>query len=665
MQFGVHVLRSMLVVAAVTLALAALLLGCGREPGEREFDEGLRQLKRGNHARAKVLFEKSITKRPASADNALALNYLGIVSTQLGQLDRAIDEFEESRHRDATLFEPTYNLGVLMYRGGNADRAQSLLAEAASVDLNDARALEFLGHIHLTQQEWPAARRVLYQALERAPNSPAVLTAIASAVLHLEGADVAVSHLMRALESDPDYPPALFNLAVVNEQELRNPDKAAAFFRKYLDVAPAAAQAGYARNAYERLMASSSVPPQEPEITEVPDVPPDADRPGVVKGADGKKKEESLRALLKQARTAADHEDTEQALTLCLKAADIAKGRGDEKSREIALKAAVHLCPDEARAHYAWADCLAEKGEHAAALESFKRALVLSPTSTDAHKGLAAAAVETGELDAALVALKRAVRIAPHDVESLWALAILYDQNLGIPEQAAKSYREFGRRFPADPRIVKARERLNVLEPPSETEPEQRAAPDATIAWPDDLGEREEDAGAHSFVRRLQIHKPLLRNTRAAVQAYNRGTIYQEREDWDRAIYYYTRAIENDNTFPNAYYNLGTVYRVTRDLDLAKDAYLYALELRSDLISARYNLALVYIDLKRYTAAAEQLRTVLEAQPSYAPAHYALGLMYSKNDQTINRARQHYQRFLELSPSDPAARTVREWLREN
>ena len=58
----------------------------------------------------------------------------------------------------------------------------------------------------------------------------------------------------------------------------------------------------------------------------------------------------------------------------------------------------------------------------------------------------------------------------------------------------------------------------------------------------------------------LKFKPTMVRNTHAAVQAYNRGTLYQQQEDWDRAIYYYTRAVENDDTFATAFFNLGAVY---------------------------------------------------------------------------------------------------------
>ncbi len=242
--------------AAGVLCLAGFLLGCGGEPGERAYADGLRELREGRDARAKVLLEKSIARRPASEENALAYNYLGVASSRLGQRDKAIDEFEESRRLNPELFEPAYNLAVLLYEGGNVQRAIQLLHEAATRHKEDTRALEYLGRIYLAEGDAVSARRVLNDALDRLPGTPSVLTALALAEGRLGGADAAVSYLMRALEQEPDYAPALFNLGLTCERELNDADRAVTFYGRYLNTAPEGRQREYARKAYENLLLS-------------------------------------------------------------------------------------------------------------------------------------------------------------------------------------------------------------------------------------------------------------------------------------------------------------------------------------------------------------------------------------------------------------------------
>ena len=74
---------------------AVLLFGCGREPGQREYEKGVRALRAGEPVQAKTYLEKSINKRPGSDANAAAFNYLGVARWKLGETDRAIEAFEE------------------------------------------------------------------------------------------------------------------------------------------------------------------------------------------------------------------------------------------------------------------------------------------------------------------------------------------------------------------------------------------------------------------------------------------------------------------------------------------------------------------------------------------------------------------------------------------
>ncbi|MBU1909705.1 MAG: tetratricopeptide repeat protein, partial [Verrucomicrobia bacterium] len=257
----------------------------------------------------------------------------------------------------------------------------------------------------------------------------------------------------------------------------------------------------------------------------------------------------------------------------------------------------------------------------------------------------------------------------PENPEALWLLATLYDQTLEMTEQAARTYRDFERRFPGDPRVVRARERLKELQPPrAEPPPAIRVEPAPTTTPPARSTPpappaatptpRETEGGA----RRLQFKLPATRNLQAAVQAYNRGTVYQQQGDLDRAIFFYLRAVENDDSFATAFFNLGIVYAARREFDLAKDAYRLALERQPDLVGARYNLAVALAQEGDPAGAVEQYRLILKTRPDHAASHYALGLLYAENPGAHALARRHYEAFLKYAPDHPSAAVVRRWL---
>jgi tetratricopeptide (TPR) repeat protein len=642
-------------------------LGCGGGPGERKFQNGIREYERGSYVRAKTLFEKSINERPGSGANAAAYNYLGLAEWKLGQLQRAIDAFEYSRRLNPALVEPTYNLAAILYESGDLSRVTILLDEAALADPSDSRALEFLGSIYTRAGKWQEARRVLFGALARSPQSPRVLTALAMAEIHASGADKAIFYLMQALEKKTDYAPALFNLGVIYWQDMKDKAQAAAYFKKYIEVEGSNPHADYARRAVEDMTAvptplaatdvvstvavpyverpvvpTSKMEAQPASGVELPSAPP----PSAARILDN---------LLKSAKTEIEKGNVQTALNLCLEAAGKAERAGDVTLQENTLRGCVQLCFDQPRAHYALGRFLSDHGQYDAALKAFKQAIVLDPKFTMAQLALADAAVKTDEIDAALVAIKQAIQLEPNNPDTFWSLAVLYDQELQNSDKVAQAYRQFADRFPGDPRVIKAQERLTALAPP----PVRHAPPARPVApapAPAPRPTAQPPAGA------LRLKPTVVRNTHAAVQAYNRGTLYQQQEDLDRAIYYYTRAVENDDTFATAFFNLGSVYWAKGEYATAKEAYLRAVRIQPNMIAARYNLALIGRELKEKSDALEQLHLLLKDHADYAPGHYLLGMLYADDPATVGLAKDQYKAFLELAPNDPAAPVVRNWI---
>jgi superkiller protein 3 len=348
--------------------------------------------------------------------------------------------------------------------------------------------------------------------------------------------------------------------------------------------------------------------------------------------------------------------NVQAALNLCLEAAGKAERAGDAALQEKALRECVKLCFDQPRAHYALGRFLCDRGQYDASLKAFKQAIILDPKFALAQLGLADAAIKAGEVDAALVAIKQAIQLEPGNPDASWSLAELYDRELQNKDKAAQMYRQFADRFPGDPRVIKAQERLNEIAPP----PVRRAPPTAPVVQAPAAAPAPRPTAQPTG--RLRIKPTMVRNTHAAVQAYNRGTLYQQQEDLDRAIYYYTRAVENDDTFATAFFNLGSVYWAKGEYGMAKDAYARTIQLEPDMIAARYNLALISRELKEKSAAIEQLGILLKDHPDYAPGHYLLGMLYADDPATVGLAKEQYKAFLELAPNDPAAPVVRNWV---
>ncbi len=768
------------------LGVVVLLLGCYDQPGQEELNDAKTEYERGNFVRAKTLLENAISKYPGSELNAGAYNRLGVINWRLGLVEEAVDAFNDSRRLNPEDVTPTYNLAVVYAKSGDSEQSVALFNEAKLMDGMDTRALEYQAQVYAKQGDWASARQALYEALDRAPESPRILTALALAELNTEGADSAISYLSQALEKNPSYAPALYNLATIQKDVLNNSQEARAYYRQFLELETSGPYVVKARRAlmerspvtppaavrptptplpvatvYLRQTPtphSTATPVPTPTLTPTPVATPTPRRlptatplptptplptatlapaPTPLPTATPVPTPTPLPAptliptppptatpvpsptptptpsptptprptptpipfpeydaFIQQAAGLVAQGNTKDAFNAYIQAAKLARSKDRIDLFEQTLQKAVSDCFDQAPAHFALGKHLSSKGENQAALNCFKQAAVLKPDSDSIMKAMAAAATQCEEYDTALIAWKKVVELDRNSADAYWMLASVYEE-MGSREKAAQAYEEFMRMFPEDVRIIQARRKVNELrvkEPVIQRQTvtissgspvenvTNRTSPAAAAPVPTPKVTAEPPR-AHRFARpvaeetpvptvtppsrQLTYNKTVVRKERAAIQSYNRGTHYLSAGEYDRAIYYFKRAIENDDTFALAFYNLGSAYLSTGDLDLAREAYLNALRLQEDMVGARYNLALIYHEMKQDSAAEKQALEILRRQPDHASAHMLLGMIYADQPGQTEKAMQHYGEYLKLSPNSPDARSIQRWMREH
>jgi len=672
-------MRFLSYILILTLSAAALS-GCSKPSGQRELDSGIRELKRENFVRAKALLEKSIARRPGHTDNAMAHNYLGIASWRLGKFSEAMTAFEDSRRLNPNLIEPVYNLGVLAAERDDMKSAARYLNEAATMNRTDPRALEYLAELYMERNQWPQARNSLYSALDREPRSSRIYNSIAAVHVALNQPNEALESLMMALESDTRYAPSLFNLAVLYDTQIGDAEQARAYYKRFISTASRDAKAPQARAAMNRIEEKGTlvtvVPPVTPlnpdepliapgEVSDVEIIPVVqavvTTTPAVAESPVATTEPESTAStktppardsgydtLLRQAEDKAKAGQIQQSIDTYVRAAELAANERRTDLQEKAYREAVRVAIDQPRAHALLGQHLYDRGKYDQAERAFRQAATLNGDYAPAQLGLARLAMRKNEYDAALVHFRKVISSDPTLSDAQWEFAQLYDKNLELPENAARAYRDFARNFPNDPRKQAALARAETLSP----------APKAVQALPSNSSLPESSASA----RRLDYRVPTTRNTVAATTSSNRAGVYHEQRDWDRAIYFYLRALENDDQLPGVFYNLGICYTMKGDYDLARDAYRRAIALQPGNVDAKYNLALLYRENDDDATAIRLLNEVVKGKADYATAHYALGLIYSDKPENYAKARQHYEKFLSIAPNDRSAPVIRQWL---
>lgn len=650
--------------------------------------DGREALEEGEPEEALAKLTSVLEGEPSDSLRARVLNDRGVVHLRRGDSEQAALDFEASRRVDEKLAAPVYNLAVLHYQEGRLEPAEALFEQAATLayDPTDARALEYLALIEHRRGNPVVAETRLMEAMERHPGSPRIRSALAEARLMADEPGEAVEYLLGALEADPAYAPAYFNLAVIHETRLADPDSAAHYYRQFIGQEP---EPGPALTlARERTTQPTTVsgagrtsePGGSRAGTESGETRASEqgsqrtssarqgrdDSSGTHRATTPPREPDTVEGHLARARTlaGADQEPNAYRSFLAALALAQAEGRGDPEMEKI-LQETVAACPRQPGAHYNFGLFLAERKRNEEGLACFRNSVALSPQSVPGYLGMAQTAVRTGQDKVALLALNRALRLEPDHPDALWGVAGLYDQNPSQSADALDAYRRFAAQHRDDPRAAKARERIQALTTalPPETETTRNApdTPDQDRTRSANVPEQTQPT-APQRPRTSEPRAPGSRNTREAIAAFNRGNSHQARNEWDQAVEQYAQAVQHDPTMIKAHYNLGVAYHRLGKPDQAQAAYETCIRLDPCYVNGRYNLALLHREEGEPRAAVEQLGKLLACDARQAKAHYVMGLIYADAAGGRDVAIQHFRQFLRLSPQDPAAPQVREWL---
>ena len=181
------------------------------------------------------------------------------------------DYFNAGRHFQRALdYQPenasaAFNLGVVLWRTGKKEKAIEYLTQAAMLAPGNPKPPQYLGMVLMETGREPEARQTLTQALALAPEDPWTLNALAMVSYQERETGNAQLLLQKALNAISNYPPALFNMAVLSRDRLEKPEDAIHYFESFLAAAGATnRQAFLAKVAIEQLRKPPIVRVKEP-----------------------------------------------------------------------------------------------------------------------------------------------------------------------------------------------------------------------------------------------------------------------------------------------------------------------------------------------------------------------------------------------------------------
>lgn len=145
---------------------------------------------------------------------------------------------EQALERDPDLVGAYYVKAVAARRAGKLSEAGSALERAVELDPTFAAAYLALATVLKESGDVAGALKAHRRTVAAAPENMEARFALAVALRQGGHLDEAITEYRKITQLDPDLPEAYYNLAVLYLQEKREPDLAAQYFQRYLELDP-------------------------------------------------------------------------------------------------------------------------------------------------------------------------------------------------------------------------------------------------------------------------------------------------------------------------------------------------------------------------------------------------------------------------------------------
>lgn len=171
---------------------------------------GMIQGKTGRGGDAVESFRKVVALEPASADAHLNL---GIALADQYNRPEGFKEFQEAARLDPKSADVHYNLGRFYFESANYEEARKELEEAVRLDPNQGSALYFLALTAKQDNDLDRSTALFEKVIVLQPQNPDAQFLLGQNLEHQGKTSEAIAHWKLALEADPNYSQALYNLA--------------------------------------------------------------------------------------------------------------------------------------------------------------------------------------------------------------------------------------------------------------------------------------------------------------------------------------------------------------------------------------------------------------------------------------------------------------------
>lgn len=581
--------------------------GCG-PPGPRAVLEGKRLLERGQYAQAIEELRLATQLMPT---NALVFSYLGLACHQAGQAPEAERAYLRALALDHDLTEVHYNLGCLWLT--QPAKIEQAKAELTTYTLRRPNAPEGwlkLGEAQFRSRELIPAERSLGEVLRLEPKNAEALTELGLIRHQRRRPAEAAQFFTKALQEQPDYRPALLNLAIVAQEDLNDPRLALQKYRQYAELKPPPENLAAVSSLVHQLELELNPPPAREQA-----VPP------------------PLTARTNPPKEAVA-ELTHPLVTQKSPATNLARSLPPPRSESNTVSKPANA--------------------------SLPKPPVTNPPPPE-HVEMVKVGAEP-EIKPAQELSGQAPPAGSSRSEPASA-----SPSPGSPAADTRAQkRSFFQRL--NPMNLFTRENKSAADSaPLAPSTSPQAPEQASQNTPAGISTSSSGGNPRRFPRYAfgSGQKPPAGDRDLAERAFTQGVQQQQERNFPEAVQAYRRAAQLDPSFYDAQYNLGLAAFQNGNLSLALGAYETALAIQPESLDARYNFGLVLKQAGYVLDAEGEFKKILAKYPNDGRTHLALGNLYAQQLQNPAKAREQYLAVLAVAPQSPQAGAIRYWLTDH
>ena len=145
--------------------------------------------------------------------------------------------------------------------------------------------------------------------------------------------------------------------------------------------------------------------------------------------------------------------------------------------------------------------------------------------------------------------------------------------------------------------------------------------------------------------------KSLSENERA-MEFYSKGLKEVKKENYEKAVEYFGKAVKEDPEFAFAWDNLGVNYRRLNNFDKAIECYTKSLEIDPNGLMPLQNIAVAYQYKKEYSKAIEAYEKLAKIDKNNPEVYYGIGNVYASNlndyEKGLDNMCKAYNLYIEL-----------------